>query len=205
MKPLFKHHLSSQPSHEKKKSQFWSAFCVMVKCQALSCLHRFFDNKTMEAHDENRPWWETTPFFKTAFHWTCQFTLPCNEYLTKDHLSLKTTFVWLLGQFSSLTDWVVWRSGRTIQQWSSSSLFCRRPLWAVLARAGIPTLWRCPSSVSSADHGVVHSPRRSEGSFWRHCCGMWHAWTMQVSISWQLPEQVPVDPLGSWSCSTPTH
>ena len=36
----------------------------------------------------------------------------------------------------------------------SSSLFCRRPLWAALAWTGTSTLWCCPSSISSANHGV---------------------------------------------------
>ena len=30
--------------------------------------------------------------------------------------------------------------------------------------------------------------------------GMWHACTMQVSVFGQLPEEVPVDPQGSWRC-----
>ena len=34
---------------------------------------------------------------------------------------------------------------------------------------------------------------------------MWHAQTLHVSVSWQLPEEAPVDPQGSWSCSTPSH
>ena len=42
--------------------------------------------------------------------------------------------------FSPGTDWVVWVSWQTIQQRSSSSLFCRRPLWAVLAWAGMSIL-----------------------------------------------------------------
>ena len=43
-----------------------------------------------------------------------------------------------------------------------------------------------------------------EGWFWRDCHGMWHAQTMQVSVSWQLPEEVLVDPQRSWSCSAPS-
>ena len=52
-------------------------------------------------------------------------------------------------QFSPLTDRVISGTWGTIQQRSSSSLFCRRPLWAVLARADMSTLWCCPSSMSS--------------------------------------------------------
>ena len=98
-------------------------------------------------------------------------------------------------QFSPLTDWVV---GGT---WSSS-LYCRRPLWAVLAWADMSTLWCSPSSICSADHGVAHPPRCQEGWFGRGCRGVWHAWTMQVSVSSQLPEEVPVHLHGSWSRSS---
>ena len=56
-----------------------------------------------------------------------------------------------------------------------------------------------------AEHGITHPPRCPEGWFWRGCRGMSLAWTMQVMVSWQLPEKVPVDPQGSWSCSTPSH
>ena len=97
-------------------------------------------------------------------------------------------------QFSSLTDWVVGaREGRgralgTIQQRSSSGLFCRRPLWTALAWKGMSSFWCCPSNISSADHGVAHPSRCPEGWFWRGCRGVWHARTMQASVSWQLPE-----------------
>ena len=36
-----------------------------------------------------------------------------------------------------------------LQQRSSSSLFCKRPLWAALAWAGMSSLWPCPYSISS--------------------------------------------------------
>ena len=101
--------------------------------------------------------------------------------------------------------WPIRRTWGTIWQRSSSSLFCRRPLWAVPAWAGISILWCCPSSISSADNGVAHSPTCPEGWFWRGCRGVWHVRTMQVSVSWQLPEEVRVDPQGSWSCSTPSR
>ena len=62
--------------------------------------------------------------------------------------------------------------------------------------------WSCPSSISSADHGIAHPLRCPEGWVWRGRRGMWHARTIQVAVSWQLQEEVPVDPQGSWSCST---
>ena len=108
-------------------------------------------------------------------------------------------------QFSPLPDWSIVGTWETIQQRSSSSLFCRRPSWAVLARAGMSTLWCCPSSISSADYSVAHPPRRPEGWFWRGCRGTWHARTIQVSVSWQMPGQVSVDQQGSLFCSTPSH
>ena len=76
-------------------------------------------------------------------------------------------------------------------QRSSSSLFCS-------------TLWYSPSSISSADQGIANPPRCPKECFWS-CCDTWHVRTVQVSVSWQLPEGVPVDPQGSWSCSAPSH
>ena len=113
-------------------------------------------------------------------------------------------------QFSSVqsvADWVVGRTRGTIQQRSSSSRFCRRPLWAVLAWAGIATLWCCPCSISFADSVGTHqhSPRYLEWWFWRVCRGVIHVRTMQVSCSRQLPEEISVDPQGSWSCSAPSR
>ena len=71
-----------------------------------------------------------------------------------------------------MTDWVIGWTWRTVQQRSSSSCFCRRPQWAVLAWAGMSTLWHCPSSISSADHSITHPPRCLDGWFWRgfHGC-----------------------------------
>ena len=60
-----------------------------------------------------------------------------------------------------LTDWVVGGGGgtwQTIQQRSFPSLYCRRPLWAVLEWPGISNLWCCPSSISPPDHCVAHPP-----------------------------------------------
>ena len=50
-----------------------------------------------------------------------------------------------------------------------------------------------------------YPPRCPEGWFRRGCRGVWHARTMRVSLSCQLPEEVPVDPQGSWSCSAPSR
>ena len=55
-------------------------------------------------------------------------------------------------QFSALTDLFIWGTRGMVQQRSSSSLICMRPMWACLASAGMFTLWRCPSNISSADH-----------------------------------------------------
>ena len=97
-------------------------------------------------------------------------------------------------QFSPSTDWVVRGTWGTIQQRSSSSLFCRGSPWAVLAWAGMLALRCCPSIISFAVHSLAHPPRCLKGWFWRGCHGVWRARTMQASVSWQLPEEVPVDP-----------
>ena len=56
-------------------------------------------------------------------------------------------------QFSSVpTDRVVGGTWGMIQQRSLSSLSCRRPLWAVLARTGMSTLWCCPSSAGTKQY-----------------------------------------------------
>ena len=52
----------------------------------------------------------------------------------------------VLYQFSS-DPWPIGSSGETIEQRSSFSLF------------GMSTLWCCPSSISSADHGIAHPSR----------------------------------------------
>ena len=74
-------------------------------------------------------------------------------------------------RFSLLTDWVVGGTRGMIQQKSSSSLSYRRPWWAVLAWAGMSSLWCCPSSISSANHGITHSPRMVlERLLWHVTC-----------------------------------
>ena len=64
-----------------------------------------------------------------------------------------------------MTNWVTGGTGQMIQQRSFCSLFCKRPLWAVLAWAGMSPLWCCSSSISSANHGIAHPLRWSEGWF----------------------------------------
>ena len=61
-------------------------------------------------------------------------------------------------QFSPLTNRVVGGTRQTIQHRFFSSVFLR-PLWAVLAWAGMSTPWCCPCSISSADHCIAHPPR----------------------------------------------
>ena len=75
----------------------------------------------------------------------------------------------------SSVPWLIGSSGGHERRFSGDPLpvfFCKSPLWAVLAWAGMSTLWYCPSSISSADHSVT---RCSEGWFWRGCHGVWHA------------------------------
>ena len=79
--------------------------------------------------------------------------------------------------------------------------FCRRPLWAVLAWKGMTTLCK----YFHRRPLIVRPPRCPKRRFWTGCSGVWHARTMQVSVSWQFPEEVPVDPQGSWSCPAPSR
>ena len=51
--------------------------------------------------------------------------------------------------------------------------------------------WCCLSSISSANHCVVHRPRCLEGWFLRGCRAVWHTRTVQL-----------VYPLGSWMMFT---
>ena len=75
--------------------------------------------------------------------------------------------IWDVLQFNALTDWVTGGTWGMIQQRSFSSLFCKRPLCAGLAWADMSTICCCPSSISSADHGVAHPPWCPEGWFWK--------------------------------------
>ena len=45
------------------------------------------------------------------------------------------------------------------------SLFCRKPLWTVLAWAGMSIRWPCPSSIFSASHSTAHHWTGPEGWF----------------------------------------
>ena len=76
-----------------------------------------------------------------------------------------------------------WRKRDDSPDISSFSLFCGRPLRAIPAWAGTSTLWRCPSSISSADQGVARPPRCPEGWFWRGCRGVWHARMMHAQVA----------------------
>ena len=72
-------------------------------------------------------------------------------------------------KFSSVP-WPTGSSGGHERSFSRDPLlvfFAEGPLWAVVAWAGMSTLWWCPSSISSADHGAAHSSQCPEGWFWR--------------------------------------
>ena len=96
-------------------------------------------------------------------------------------------------QFSSVS-WLDKWSGE-----SSSRLLCRRPLWTFLAWAGMSTLWCYPFRIFSATQGAL------KVGFGESVAAVWHFRTMRVSVYWRLPEDVPVVPQRSWSCSTPGH
>ena len=128
-------------------------------------------------------------------------------YAKKKYIIFKSWSPWRDNsvQFSSLIEWVVGWTRGTTQQRSSDCLFGGRPLWAGLPRAGMSIVWCRPPRISSADYGVVQAPKCPEEWFWRICRDLWHARTMRVSVFWQLPEEVPVDPQGRWSRSAPSR
>ena len=76
---------------------------------------------------------------------------------------------------------------------------------SILAWTRMSSLWCCPSNIFSVDYGVANPPRWPEEWFWGGCRGVLRTQTMRVSLSWPLPEDVPVDPGGSWSSSAPSH
>ena len=92
-------------------------------------------------------------------------------------------------RFSPLTNWVGGGGGG-----ATRGRFSRDPVPVCFSAAGhcehfwpvrgrMSAVWYCPSSISCADHGIAHPPRRPEGWFWRGCRGVWYARTMQVSVS----------------------
>ena len=92
-----------------------------------------------------------------------------------------------------------------IQQISSSSLFCRRPLWAVLAWAWMSTLFML--SIQFFLCRPYHCPPSKvpwsmvlERLVWCVTCPNHTSFCL-----WQLSEEVPVHPRGSWSCSAPSY
>ena len=113
---------------------------------------------------------------------------------------------WVIVQFSSVP-WPIWSLAGTwgiILHRSSSSLFCRRPWLAVLAWLTCPLFGVVhPAFLLPTVASITHPPRCAEGWFWRGRHEVWHARTMQVFISLQLTEEVPVDPRGSWSSYFP--
>ena len=83
---------------------------------------------------------------------------------------------WLGSKYQLTVPWPIWSSGRTwgtIQQRSSSSLFCRRPLWALLAQGTRPTTgcWARSRAENLKDSGMSHamtaSPNLSFRAAWR--------------------------------------
>ena len=97
---------------------------------------------------------------------------PCCHWMKRNNSPYTVHF----SKFSPSTNWVV--EGLRVD--SAEMLFQSfRMKLAVLAWAGMSTLWCRPSSISSAVYGVAHHPRCPEEWFWKGCCGIWHARTMQ--------------------------
>ena len=89
-------------------------------------------------------------------------------------------------QFSSVP-WQTGSSGGHEGQFSRDPFLvfsAGGPLWAVLARAGMSTLWCCPSSISSADQGIAHTPRYPKGWFVASIC----SYDLQHDFAWVTDE-----------------
>ena len=104
-----------------------------------------------------------------------QFFTPARLYFVK---------IWHSVQFSPLTNWVKGRHDRR---------FSRDPLPVFSAGGPCKQFW----------HRQIFPPRCPRGWFWIGCRSVWHARTMQVSISWQLPEDFSADPQGSYFAPHP--
>ena len=86
-------------------------------------------------------------------------------------------------QFSPLTDWVVEGTWGNIHKRSSSRLFLQEALVDSSGMGRDVRSLMLSIHISSADHSVAQTLRCPEGWFWRGCYGVWHARTMQVSVS----------------------
>ena len=98
-------------------------------------------------------------------------------------------------QFSS----VPWpRGGGGMRNDSALILFQSSLQEALVSSSGMG--WVVHSSTLSIQHflcwhGIPYPTRCPEGWLWSGCLGAWHAQTMQVSVSWELPEEV------HWFCA----
>ena len=105
-------------------------------------------------------------------------------------------------QTSPLTNWVVEATWPTIQQRFPSSTFLHE---ALVSSSGMGR--DVHALIVSVQHLLCRPRRRPSskvpwGMVLTDCRGAWHDRTVRVSVSWQLPKEVPVDPQGSWCCSS---
>ena len=96
-----------------------------------------------------------------------------SNYMIRGEKAQMPLVEFMFSSAQSCDDSVFAETWGTIQQISPSSLFYRKPLLAVLAWAGLSTLWRCPTGTkfSFADHGVAQPSKCPEERFCRdlHC------------------------------------
>ena len=126
------------------------------------------------------------------------------DLIKSKHRSNFTFFIRTLSSVQSLDQLVHWRDMRDDSAEILFQTFLQEAHLEQFAGAWTSILWCCPSSISLCRSRIAHPPRCLEGWFWRGFHGVWHARTMQVSVSWQLPEEILVDPHGSWSWSAPS-
>ena len=111
---------------------------------------------------------------------------------------------------------VQFSSGQSLDQWDHQENK-RDNSAEILFQSSLQEALVISSGMGRDDHSLIffiqhflcwpwHRPpsRCSKGWFrWgRH--GMWYGQIMKVFVSWQLPEEVPMDPQGSWSCIAPS-
>ena len=130
--------------------------CLFLPCQSIHHHHQSLNRK---GH------WGTTDDFATSFlHfslfstalWVLPNSRPVHSLMLSSHLFLCPPC--LLPPFTVPCKIVLARPDE-------------RPSWAFLTWARTSTFRHCPSSISSADHGVAHPARCPEGWFWRSCRG----------------------------------
>ena len=124
----------------------------------------------------------------------------------RNHHSLKTLFFWNVSlhvsMFSSVQSLDQFGCQGDMRDDSAEFLFqsfCKRSSWAILARAGMFTLWCCSSSISSADHSFTHPPGCLDGLFWGGCLDSFSCF--HVKEAWQRKPPLLIQNCFCWICT----